>query len=102
MNLNAMSVDTLVELRGQIASVLSEKVSEERQRLQAKLNALPAIGGKTVVFTPSRHILAGQKVAPKFQHPKTGETWAGRGLKPRWLTAELDKGKSLESFRIAS
>ena len=29
------------------------------------------------------------------------ETWAGRGLKPRWLTAAIKGGKKLEDFSIA-
>jgi DNA-binding protein H-NS len=29
------------------------------------------------------------------------ETWAGRGLKPRWLTAAIKTGKKPEDFLIA-
>ncbi|MDD2882943.1 MAG: H-NS histone family protein [Rhodoferax sp.] len=29
-----------------------------------------------------------------------GNTWSGRGLKPRWLTAELEIGKSLSNFLV--
>lgn len=39
-------------------------------------------------------------VPVKFRHPETGETWTGRGLKPKWLTQALDEGKSLEDFAI--
>ena len=42
------------------------------------------------------------KVAPKYRNPENpGETWAGRGLKPRWLAAALKTGKKLDDFRIA-
>lgn len=34
--------------------------------------------------------------APQFRNPVTGETWVGRGPRPRWL-----KGKDPEEFRIA-
>jgi DNA-binding protein H-NS len=41
------------------------------------------------------------KVAPKYRNPENpGETWAGRGLKPRWLAAALKSGKKLEDFSI--
>lgn len=33
--------------------------------------------------------------APRFRHPETGETWGGRGPRPRWL-----KGKDPEQFRV--
>jgi DNA-binding protein H-NS len=38
-------------------------------------------------------------VAPKYRNPENpAETWAGRGLKPRWLTAAI---KNIEDFAIA-
>ena len=41
------------------------------------------------------------KVAPKYRNPaKPTETWAGRGKPPRWLAAELKKGKKLTDFAI--
>ena len=40
-------------------------------------------------------------VAPKYRNPENpAETWAGRGLKPRWLTAAIKSGKKLEDFAI--
>ena len=42
-------------------------------------------------------------VAPKYRNPANpAETWAGRGLKPRWLAAALKSGKKLEDFSIAA
>ena len=35
---------------------------------------------------------AGSKVAAKYKDPATGNTWSGRGLKPKWLTAALAEG----------
>jgi DNA-binding protein H-NS len=42
----------------------------------------------------------GSKVQPKYRDPATGSTWSGRGLKPRWLTAAIEGGKSVEDFLI--
>jgi len=42
----------------------------------------------------------GKKVAAKYRDPVLGATWTGRGLKPKWLTAALAAGKSLEDFAI--
>ncbi len=39
-------------------------------------------------------------VKPKYRDPKSGETWSGRGKTPRWMAAELKKGKSREQFAI--
>jgi DNA-binding protein H-NS len=44
---------------------------------------------------------AGSKVAPKYRNPaNAAETWAARGKQPRWLAAEIAKGKKLEDFAI--
>ncbi|HQY07866.1 MAG: H-NS histone family protein [Leptothrix sp. (in: Bacteria)] len=41
-----------------------------------------------------------RKVAPKYRDPSTGDTWSGRGLKPKWLTAALEGGRKLEDFSV--
>lgn len=38
-------------------------------------------------------------VAAKYRGPN-GETWSGRGLTPRWLTALVAQGKTKEDFAI--
>lgn len=43
---------------------------------------------------------AGRKVAPKYKNAATGETWTGRGLKPKWIQQALATGKKLEDFAI--
>lgn len=42
----------------------------------------------------------GSKVPPKYRHPETGQTWSGRGILPKWMTAEIAKGRSREDFAI--
>lgn len=42
---------------------------------------------------------AGTVVAAKYRGPN-GETWSGRGLTPRWLTALLEQGKTKQDFAI--
>ena len=42
---------------------------------------------------------AGVAVAPKYRGPN-GETWTGRGLMPKWLSALVAAGQSKESFAI--
>ena len=44
----------------------------------------------------------GSKVEPKYRNPANpAETWAGRGMPPKWMSAELAKGRKLEDFLIA-
>ena len=42
-----------------------------------------------------------KKVATKYRDPKdTKLKWTGRGRKPLWLVAELEKGRKLNGFLI--
>src|SRR2546427_8551722 len=55
----------------------------------------PALG-KAIRISSS---LKGRKVPPKYRS-RSGETWAGRGAKPRWLVAAMKKGRKMEDFLI--
>lgn len=47
------------------------------------------------LFGTRRKSRGASSTAPRFRHPETGETWGGRGPRPRWL-----KGKDPEQFRV--
>ena len=47
------------------------------------------------IFGTRRKARGASNGAPRFRHPETGETWGGRGPRPRWL-----KGKDPEQFRV--
>lgn len=41
------------------------------------------------------------KVKPKYRNPgNPSQTWAGRGVKPRWMQALLAQGSTMEDFKI--
>ena len=41
----------------------------------------------------------GVKVEPKYRNTSNPEqTWAGRGMPPKWLSAEMAKGRTLEEL----
>ncbi len=46
------------------------------------------------------HPLTGRKVAAKYKHPKTGQTWSGRGSTPVWIREAESAGTKRESFLI--
>jgi DNA-binding protein H-NS len=100
-NMNGMSVEALTKLRDEIDEVLASKVSEERHHLEDQLKKLDGLSGGARRGQGGRST-KGQGVAPKYRNPDNpAETWAGRGLKPRWLTAAMKGGKKLEDFAIA-
>ncbi len=56
--------------------------------------------GRPAKLGRKAHPNAGKKVPPKFADGK-GNTWAGRGQKPKWLADALATGATLDQFRIA-
>jgi DNA-binding protein H-NS len=102
MALKTMSIDKLTKLREQVEAVLSSKVAEERRAVQDKLGRLEHLASGGMRTKRGRGGARGA-VAPKYRNPENpAETWAGRGLKPRWLAAALKSGKKIEHFSIAA
>ena len=99
LNLKAMSASDLIEIRARVDTVLSAKVASERKTLEASLQRLDRFGRGTAGKGRKQSVLAGKKVAPKYRGPN-GETWTGRGLKPRWMAAALKGGKTVDDFLI--
>jgi DNA-binding protein H-NS len=93
-NLASMSVDALLRLRDDIGATLNQKSQELQAQLQ-RLGVLGAARGRAGRSHPRR----GVKVAPKYRGPD-GETWAGRGATPKWLTALMKQGRKRAEFLI--
>src|SRR3954451_14945502 len=95
-NLSSMSVDALLQLRDEVTSTLSRKAGDLKRQL-ARLGDWGSSGGRP---TTRKTSLKGRKVAPKYRGPN-GETWAGRGARPRWLQEALRSGAKPDDFLIA-
>ena len=115
LNFSKMDLAELVQLRDEIETALNGKIAMEREELQSKIAELtklerkrPKAAGRAVDRPKTRkrsiggskpHGTRGRKAKPKYLGPN-GETWAARGLAPRWLTDLEKKGKKRELFLI--
>lgn len=120
-----MAKTTLGELLAQKAALdkqIADAQREERASAIARVKALiadygltaadigsvkPAAGARSAAAGDARAprlrrkgVGSGRKVAPKYRNPATGDTWSGRGLKPKWLSAELAAGRALADFAL--
>ena len=93
INLSGMNVEALMDLRKRVDKRLLERRAELEKELAA-LDGQPK--GKALRISSS---LKGRKVPPKYRS-RSGETWAGRGARPRWLVEALKKGKKIDDFLI--
>ena len=94
VNLSRMTVEALMDLRKQV----DETLLERRAEIEQQLERIAVVGGARVI-RGRRSVLKGRKVPPKYRGP-SGETWAGRGARPRWLVAAIKGGKKLDHFLI--
>jgi DNA-binding protein H-NS len=102
MALKSMSIAKLRDLKSQVGAAISTKVSERRHELETELSKLDGHSGGARRGRPAGRGGPRGSVAPKYRNPQNpAETWAGRGLKPRWLTAAIKSGKKAEHFLIA-
>ena len=101
MALKTMSIAKLQDLKAKVDAAISEKVMTRRHELESELSQLDGYAGAGRRGRPAGRGGARGKVAPKYRNPDNpAETWAGRGLKPRWLAAAMKGGKKLEDFAI--
>ena len=90
INLSGMTVEALMDLRQRIDETLHRRRAELQQQLAA-------LGVTRVVRRGGGSALKGRKVPPKYRGP-SGETWAGRGARPRWLVAAIKGGNAAMKF----
>src|SRR5262245_2032323 len=78
---------------------VDETLHRRRAELQQQLARMETIAVIRRVVRGGGSVLKGKKVPPKYRGP-SGETWAGRGARPRWLVAAIKRGKKLDDFLI--
>ena len=94
-NLSSMSVDALLKLKADIEKTLTSRAVQLRKEL-SKLRHGDVSKLRSLV---GRSPLKGRKAPIKYRD-RSGNTWAGRGQKPRWLVAAIRKGKKIDQFLI--
>jgi DNA-binding protein H-NS len=92
-NLRNMDAAGLMALRAQVDSQLAERRADIEKQIE-RLDQAVIVGR-----IGRRRSTKGLKVPPRFRGPG-GETWAGRGARPRWLVALLKQGHKLDEFAI--
>jgi len=83
-----------MDLRKQVEATLVERRAViEKQLALLDGDKVARRGGRR------KSTLKGRKVPAKYRGPD-GETWAGRGARPRWLVAAIKGGRKLDHFLI--
>jgi DNA-binding protein H-NS len=90
----------LRDLKGKVEAAIHTNFVERRRELESELSKLTRFEGGRAGGKVGRGGARGS-VAPKYRNPENpAETWAGRGLKPRWLAGAIKVGKKQDDFLI--
>jgi DNA-binding protein H-NS len=111
VDISHLNIKSLKELIEKAESRITELHKTEAAQMRAKLVAMAKAEGydaAALLGSPGKATKAakatGDKVRrpakAKYRNPNGPETWTGRGLKPLWLRAALEAGKSLDSMLI--
>jgi DNA-binding protein H-NS len=106
LDLQSIPLDELWSLHEEIARVLSVRIRAQKRELEQRLLTLnrrgrPISAGNARPEKPTNQRTRYRQVFPKYRNPLAlGETWSGRGKRPRWLIAALNAGGRIEDFAI--
>lgn len=98
----AMNREELEELRNRVDDRLAEVEKERRKEafLAARATAEKYGYNLTELVSEFTKTRVKKVVEPKYRHPETGETWTGRGPRPKWFRAAVEGGLSPEEMTI--
>ncbi|MDX2289044.1 MAG: H-NS histone family protein [Hyphomicrobiaceae bacterium] len=104
INIDKMSLKDLIAHKADVEQAITTARQRERQEILQKMEALAEESGFSI-----NDLLGGKgrgkgkmsQSAARYVNPdnKT-QTWTGRGRKPNWLVAKLNKGSKLDDFAL--
>lgn len=94
-NLANLTDEQLTELRAGIDAELKKRTAKQRQEAKRKIVELAQSHGIKL------EELAGQEKIYRNPDNPWGETWNGKGRKPKWVIAALESGKTLADLEAS-
>src|SRR3974377_22843 len=100
VNVDKMSLKELLDLEAKVQKAIN--AARERERAEAKFKQAMAALAERRGFSMAELFGGrgrGKLSAAKYANPDNrAETWTGRGRKPNWLVAKLNKGAKPAAF----
>ncbi len=101
VDLDSMSKEELQKLRKETERKLKD--FDQRRRTEARAAAEKATKeyGYSLEELVGASKRSGSKSVPRYRHPENASiTWTGRGRKPGWVIAHLDRGGKIEDLAL--
>lgn len=103
-NIATLSEAELAELIANASRELEAKRHGKKRETINKIKDLASSIGVHVEISEGEKKTTtrkGTSVPVKYRDPGNSKNaWTGRGMKPRWLTAYLDQGRSQDEFKV--
>lgn len=92
-------VVTVAEIRAKMSAfgITVKDLQAPAKKSARKSKGAPA--GNIKVSKGVKGPKSGAKVEAKYRGPN-GESWSGRGLRPKWMAALIDQGRAKEDFAV--
>ena len=106
---NLIDIQTqIAELQRQEKFLLTQEYDEALEKVQMLITQHKIQASDLVFFTEGsstarkvKVATAGKKAEVKYRDAN-GNSWTGRGLQPKWLSAAVQAGKSKEDFAVTA
>lgn len=105
-----LSLEELVALQKEIAGLIAQRQTDEKQKLAEQFKELAEKSGlqladiswqETADKPAKKSERKKKKYHPKYRNPENpDQTWTGLGMKPRWVRALLEQGKTMDDLLI--
>lgn len=102
MDLNDLSLKELRDLQSQVVKAIATFEDRRKKEALAELeDKAKSLGFTLAELTGISAPRKKSASAAKYANPlNPGETWSGRGRKPRWFVEAIEAGKSAEDLAI--
>lgn len=103
IDIKNLNHNQLSDLINRAKSRQDDLVKERESKLREKVLALVKAEGFTIeeLFGAAAARKKGRKVKPKYRNPDdAGQTWTGRGKRPRWFVDALAAGRKDKDLLI--
>jgi DNA-binding protein H-NS len=102
MDLNDLNLKELRDLQTQVAKAIATFEDRRKKEALAELEETArSLGFSLAELTGVSGLRSKSASVAKYANPiNQGETWSGRGRKPRWFIDAIEAGKSIEELAI--
>lgn len=101
VNLASFSIEALHQLISDAEKMILRKQREQRSEVLQQMRQLASTVGVSFELVSKSTTRKKTKSVAKYRNPKDpGQTWTGRGPKPKWFKQALSQGKKLDDLLL--